>query len=186
MQGVSDRPEGAPAHPRVPSFQEVFRTHAARLFRALVGLGVREADADDVLQEVMLVVHRKLPEFDGRSLESWLYGICLRQASDYRRSARVRRELAMETVPDAMLDPPQAGQSDARRLEQRLLAVLDELDDDKRAAFVLFEIEERKLREVAEAMGCPLQTAYSRLQVARDHVRRAFTELSPAASREAG
>jgi len=146
---------------------------------------VREADADDVLQEVMLVVHRKLPEFDGRALESWLYGICLRMASDYRRSARVRRELPVETFPEAALEPTQVGAADGRRLQERLLRVLDELDDDKRGAFVLFEIEERKLREVAEAMGCPVQTAYSRLQAAREHVRRAFADAA-AAEREAG
>src|SRR5262245_16032893 len=77
------------------SFADIFRQHARYLWRALLGLGVRPADVDDVCQEVLLVVHRRLPEFDGRALRSWLYAICLRVASEYRRSARVRGEVVV-------------------------------------------------------------------------------------------
>ena len=170
---VKDSPKGS-SDGASPSFSEIFRDHAPSLFRALVGLGVPASDADDQCQEVMLVVHKRLPEFDGRSLKSWLYAICLRVASDYRRSARVRREVPTALVPDETLPAPQADEADARRLELRLLRVLDELDEDKRAAFILFEVEELTVREIAESMGCPLQTAYSRLQAARSHVRSAF------------
>jgi len=156
------------------SFAEVFRDHAPFLWRAAVGLGVPESDADDLCQEVMLVVHRKLPTFDGRALRSWLYGICLRVCSDYRRSARVRRERPTDQLPDAPVPPTQPEDVDARRAELRLQRTLDELDDDKRAVFVLFEIEQLTLKEIAEATETPLQTVYSRLQAARAHVREAF------------
>src|SRR5688572_22151749 len=89
---VTERSEGASVRPEVLSFAEIFETHVPFLWRAAVGLGVPESEADDVCQEVMLVVHRRLVEFDGRALKSWLYGICLRVASDYRKKARVRRE----------------------------------------------------------------------------------------------
>jgi RNA polymerase sigma-70 factor (ECF subfamily) len=158
-----------------PGFDEVFRQHTPYLWRALVGLGVRRSDADDLCQEVMLVVHRRLAEIDGRALKSWLYGICLRVASDYRRSARIRREQASGALPEEPLPATQPDEVDARRAEARLLSVLDELDEEKRAAFVLFEIEGLTLREIAEAMACPLQTAYSRLQAARARVREAFS-----------
>lgn len=160
--------------PKVPTFTELFRNHAPYIWRALVSLGVSPADADDLCQEVMLVVHRRLPDFDGVSIRGWLYGICLRVSSDYRRRARRRREVATEVLPDTPLAATQAEEVDARRAEARLLAVLDSLDEDKRAAFVLFEVEGLTLREISEAMGCPLQTAYSRLQVARTRVREAF------------
>jgi RNA polymerase sigma-70 factor (ECF subfamily) len=172
---VKDRPEAGPDG-ALPAFSEIFRTYAPYLFRALIGLGVPASDADDVCQEVMLVVHKRLPEFDGRALKSWLYAICLRVASDYRRSARVRREVPTDAVPDEVLPPQQLERAEARRLEGKLLAVLDELDDEKRAVFVLYEVEELTLREVAESLGCPLQTAYSRLQMARSHVRSAFAK----------
>jgi RNA polymerase sigma-70 factor (ECF subfamily) len=175
---VTERSEGASLRPEGLSFAEIFEAHAPFLWRAAVGLGVPESEADDVCQEVMLVVHRKLGEFDGRALKSWLYGICLRVASDYRKKARVRRERPTAEPPDSVLGSTQVEEIDARRAESRLLAVLGELDDDKRDAFVLFEIGELTLREIAEATDTPLQTLYSRLQSARAHVRDRFSEGS--------
>jgi RNA polymerase sigma-70 factor, ECF subfamily len=166
----------ATATDRAPSysFTEVFREHARYLWRALLGLGVRSGDVDDVCQEVFLIVHRRLPEFDGRALRSWLYAICLRVASEYRRSARVRREISVEQLPESHAPAPQLEAVFTGELCTRLLASLDRLDEDKREAFVLYEIEQLPLREVAEALGCPLQTAYSRLQAARAVVREDF------------
>lgn len=165
----------------VPPFAVIFQEHARFLWRALAGLGVRPADVDDALQEVFLVVHRRLREFDGRALRSWLYAICLRVASDYRKSARVRLEVAVSEVPDSALVAAQDQQLEATRLFGRLLQALDELDDDQRGAFVLYEIEELTLRETAEALSCPLQTAYSRLRAAREHVRTYFARDGGAA-----
>ena len=156
------------------TFADIFRQHARYLWRALLGLGVRPADVDDVCQEVLLVVHRRLPEFNGRALRSWLYAICLRVASEYRRSARVRREVTVAEPPDAIASSGPLEEVQMRQLGGRLLEGLDELDEDKRAAFVLYEIEELTVREVAEAMNCPLQTAYSRLNAAREHMRSRF------------
>jgi RNA polymerase sigma-70 factor (ECF subfamily) len=147
----------------------------AFLWRATLALGVPAADAEDLCQEVMLIVHRRLRDFDGQSLRAWIYGICLRVASDYRRSARVRREKATDALPERVLEPTQPDEVDARRAEEKLRRALDGLDDDKRAVFVLFEIEELTLREISEAVGAPLQTVYSRLQAARAHVKSVFS-----------
>ena len=152
----------------LPTIAEVFREHAPFVWRALRRLGVPESDVDDVTQEVFVVVHRKLADFEGRSsLRTWIYGICARTASDYRRSGRVRREIVTDAPPEAAHD---GGQHEALALRQaraQLDRILDTLDDDKRAVFVLYEIEELSMAEVAEALGCPLQTAYSRLHAAR-------------------
>ena len=165
---------GLAAPPSELTFADIFRDHARYLWRALLGLGVRAGDVDDVCQEVLLVVHRRLPEFDGRAIRSWLYAICLRVASEYRRSARVRHELPVAEVPDTVVAERQLHEVVAREVWRDLLATLDQLDEDKRAAFVLYEIEELSLREVADAMNCPLQTAYSRLQAARSVVKERF------------
>jgi RNA polymerase sigma-70 factor (ECF subfamily) len=152
----------------VPSLAEIFREHAPFVWRGLRRLGVPESDVEDVCQEVFVVVHRKLGEFEGRSsLRTWIYGICARTASDYRRSGRVRREVVTDAPPEPSHE---GGQHDAVALRQAratLDRILDELDDDKRSVFVLYEIEELTMAEVAEALGCPLQTAYSRLHAAR-------------------
>jgi RNA polymerase sigma-70 factor (ECF subfamily) len=149
---------------------EVFREHAPFVWRALRRLGVREADVEDACQEVFVVVHRRLGDFEGRSsVRTWVYGICVRVASDWRKRAHVRREIVTDTTPepepDSGRDPQRAlATREARRILDR---ILDELDDDKRAVFVLYEIEQLGMAEVADSLGCPLQTAYSRLHAAR-------------------
>jgi RNA polymerase sigma-70 factor (ECF subfamily) len=172
---VTESSEDAGPRPQTLSFARIFEEHVPFLWRAAVALGVPEAEADDVCQEVMLVVHKKLATFDGAALKSWLYAICLRVASDYRKKARVRRERPTAEPPDAVLGSTQLEELAARRAEARLLEVLAELDDEKRDAFVLFEIGELTLREIAEATDTPLQTLYSRLQAARAHVRERFS-----------
>jgi RNA polymerase sigma-70 factor (ECF subfamily) len=119
----------------------------------------------------MLTVHRKLPSFDGKSLRGWLYGICVRVASDYRRSARVRREVPHADVPEVSATHDQSEQVEQGQQLARVLSALERLSDDKRAAFVLYEVEELTLAEISEALGVPLQTVYSRIKSARDTLR---------------
>ncbi len=159
------------ADPASARFGEVFREHAPFVWRAMRRLGVRDADVEDLCQEVFVIVHRKLPEFEGRSsMRTWIYGIALRVASDHRRRAHVRREQPTESVPEERRSAPQLRELERERAKALLDAALSELDDDKRAVFVLYEIEQLDMKEVAEAVGCPLQTAYSRLHAARKRV----------------
>lgn len=152
-------------------FADVFREHAPYAWRVLRRLGVREADVEDLCQEVFVVVHRKLPEFEGRSsVRTWIYGICVRVASDHRRRAHVRREEPTGAVPEERSSAPQIKELEREQARALLDAALAELDDDKRAVFVLYEIEQLEMKAVAEAVGCPLQTAYSRLHAARKRV----------------
>src|SRR6185369_8742939 len=152
-----------------PSLRTVFDEHARYVIRTLRHLGIKEAAVDDVAQEVFVTVHRKLPEFEGRSkLRTWLYAICLRVASDHRRRAYVVRERATDNPP--VDTGERSGNEPDTSLESRAFVqqLLAELDDDKRQVLVLYEIEGLTMREVAEVVGCPLQTAYSRLHAARD------------------
>ena len=114
-----------------------------------------------------MVVHRKLPEFEGRSsVRTWLYRICRRTASDYRRRAYVRRESVFE-APEDQAPTLVAGGHEQLEARQVLLRALDQLDEEKRLVFVLFEIEGLTMHEVVDVVECPLQTAYSRLHAAR-------------------
>jgi len=187
-----DLPEPHPvaqARPTIATFPEIFQQHAQFLWRTLMNLGVPSCDAQDVCQEVMLTVHRRLPDFDGRSLRGWLYGICVRHASDYRRSARVRREVSSDTLPE----PAQAGELteelDRTRSLRRTLSALDTLDEAKRSAFVLYEVEELTLAEVSEALEVPIQTVYSRVKAAREALQKKLASgdaSSKGGVREAG
>jgi RNA polymerase sigma-70 factor (ECF subfamily) len=156
--------------------RQVFDEHARYIWRTLRHLGISDADAPDLCQEVFITVHRKLPSFEGRStLRTWLYGICIRVASEHRRRPYIRRERpASEPAPSAAsaVDAGPEGQLEQRAAVQRLLAVLDE---DKRLVVVLYEIEGFSMKEVAELVGCPLQTAYSRLHSGRELMLAALT-----------
>jgi RNA polymerase sigma-70 factor (ECF subfamily) len=156
----------------------LFRDYGAFAWRVLRRLGVAERDVDDVCQEVFVTVHRRLPSFEGRSpAQTWLYGICVRTAADYRKRAVHRREVVVREPYVGAIDANQESDTALREARATLDRILDALDDEKRAVFVLFEIEELSMTEVAIAVGCPLQTAYSRLHAARRDVEATMHRL---------
>jgi len=148
------------------------------VWRSARRLGVHEASVDDVAQDVFLVVHRRLSEFEGRSsVKTWLFGITLRVVSDWRRTKRRKGGLlelpAEDRLPSGIAGPDGAlEREEAARLLQALLA---ELDDDKREVFVMVELEELSAPEVASVLTIPLNTVYSRLRVAREEFERALS-----------
>jgi len=156
------------------SFREVFQENAPYVWRCLRRLGVAPADVEDVCQEVFVVVHRKLSDYDGRaSVRSWLYGFCVRKASDYRRLAHIRREKVTDELPELPTSQGQDEALDRRAARDFLDALLDRLDEPQRTVFVLYEVEELPMHEVARIADCPLQTAYSRLHAARRRIQSA-------------
>ena len=155
----------------------LYRDHADFVWRSLQHLGVRDADLEDALQEVFVVVHRKLRGFDRRSrVTTWLFGICLRVAARQRRRAYFRRETQAETPPERVeLHTPEDRALTLER--QRLLErALSRLSLEQRAIFGLFELEGRPCQEIAELVGIPLGTVYSRLHKARKDVTQALAK----------
>lgn len=158
------------------TFEEVFAAHAPYVARTLRCLGVREHELDDACQEVFVVVHRRLAEVGPRSVRSWLYGICLRKALAARRLAARAKSSPAEAT--AAVEPDQEASVVRRQRLERALAILDSLSDPERAVFVLFEVEQLSMAEIAGLLGCPLQTAYARLYAARRHVEAALRRLT--------
>ncbi len=154
--------------------RQLFDEHARYIWRALRHLGVADADIEDICQEVFLVAHRKLSEFQGRSSpRTWLYGIALRVASDYRRRGYIRRERAVADVSELVeRRDDRTPEGESRQLLGKLLALLEA---DKREVLVLYELEGFTMKEVADMLGCPLQTAYSRLYSARQLLKDAVS-----------
>jgi RNA polymerase sigma-70 factor, ECF subfamily len=152
----------------VPSFPAIFAEYAEFVLRVMRHLGVPAKDLPDLCQDVFVAVFRGLPDFAGRSaLRTWIYAICLRVASNHRRRAHVRRERSVSELPEQAIPAVQDETLEQRRGHPALRRLLDALDADKREVFVLYELEELSMKEVAEVCGCPLQTAYSRLHAAR-------------------
>ncbi len=158
------------------NFKEVYDAHFAFVWRSLRRLRVPEASLKDAMQDVFLVVHRRLGEFEGRAkVSTWLFGICLRVAKDYRRRAHVRREVLDDSTITAAADPnSDAGENAERHQDLAMFeAALDELDIEQRAVFILFELENHTGDEIAEALEIPLGTVYSRLRLARVAFKKA-------------
>jgi RNA polymerase sigma-70 factor (ECF subfamily) len=152
------------------TFEAVYDEWLDFVWRSMRRLGVQDAALDDAVQDVFIVVHRRLGDFHGRStLKTWLFGIALRVASDYRRSAARRpTEPITGELHDASASPFET------LTQRRALAALDAmlacLDEDKRAVFVMMDIEEMSAVEAAEALGIKTNTAYSRLRLARAEI----------------
>jgi RNA polymerase sigma-70 factor, ECF subfamily len=155
-------------------FDVVFADTRPFVWRVLGRLGVARADIADVCQEVFLIVHRRLDDYDGRPVRAWCYGICVRVAADYRKRAHRRHERLGEAPPEQRIVAEQERALELVRARARLEQVLSQLDQSKREVFVLYELEELSMSEIAQIVGCPLQTAYSRLHAARKDVRAAF------------
>ncbi len=154
-------------------FDQIYRDHFAFVWRTLRRLGVRPAGLDDAAQEVFLVVHRRLEDFDGRvALRSWLFGIAHRIALAQRRSARRTdaEPLPVELRGGARTPHDQAIASEA---VQFLDSFLETLGDAQRSVFILVEFEQMSVPEIASALGVKLNTVYSRLRLAREAFRRA-------------
>jgi RNA polymerase sigma-70 factor (ECF subfamily) len=172
---------GAPlaSPPPTPSFDELYESYVDFVWRSVRRLGVNEGSVDDAVQQVFLVVHRRLREFTpGGSVRTWIFGIVVRVVRDYRRSLRRKspHTFAPQADPEMLADEKQAGADESTALAEAARLVqewLGELDDDKREVFVLAELEQMTAQEIAEATGTNASTVYSRLRAARAEFEKA-------------
>ncbi len=174
----------------------VYEAHFQFVWRCLRSLGVRDDVLDDALQDVFVVVQKKLQDFDGQAnLRTWLYGIALRVARRYR--ARVAKD-AQKFVASAADDgggeelgnvPSPAGDLEHEIETSERLAIarraLEALDDEKREAFVLSCVEQMSAPEIAEITGLPLNTVYSRVRAARLAFAARVARLQSSSARRA-
>jgi RNA polymerase sigma-70 factor (ECF subfamily) len=182
--GVGPRGEGSKAP---PTFAEMYKDGFAFVWRNLHRLGVAPEAVRDAAQDVFLVVHKRIDSYDGSAaVKTWLFAITMRVASQYRRSARraAARAVSQPQTPES--DPldraisPQPNpfeELEAREANRLLLELLDELDDERRAVFVLTELEQMSAPEIAEALGVNLNTVYGRLRTARQQFNQALTRF---------
>lgn len=171
MRGSTSAPvtEIAPGGEReAPDFRALFAAHFDYVWHALRRLGVRDAELEDVTHDVFLAVFRKLDRFEpGRPLKPWLFGFAFRMASDYRDLARNRLEVTGESAEPKDEKPDALAHVMQRQGVELALGVLGTITLERRAVFILHELDECPMPEVAEALGIPLNTAYSRLRLAR-------------------
>jgi len=175
--------------PNPLDFREIYEGHFDFVWRVSRRLGVPDASLDDAVQDVFVVVHRRLADFEGRSsLKSWIYGITRRVAKDHRRR-RQRKDSGKVPADDTLVDLKSATPSlnvEKREAIKLLYRLLDELDDDKREVFVLAELSEMTVPEIAEALDANVNTIYSRLRAARTAFDRLVARHNAQQTREMG
>ncbi len=163
---------------RARGFRLLYDAHVDFVWRNLRRLGVPESEADDRAQEVFVLAHRRFDDFEdrGHGPRAWLFQIVLRVASGARRQRRRHPE-----VPDGgvaidreAIEAPQTDALARREALSRLDTALASIEIGRRAVLVLHEIEEMTAPEIAQVLGIPLNTVYSRLRVARMELEQAL------------
>lgn len=156
----------------------VHDAHSDFVWATLYRMGVREADLPDMLQEVFVVVHRRLGSFDHSSkLTSWLYGICRKVAAAHRRRPHVRREYLMDEMPHEAGGATSEDELEARQAQGTLERVLRAMHVDRRTTFVMYEIDGLSGEAIAELVDVPVGTVYSRLHAARREFKEALAAM---------
>ena len=171
-----DRPDRTAA-PDAPSFDAVYAAHVAFVWRVLRTFGVREAQLEDAVQDVFVVVHRRLREFEGRAaITTWLFAIARRVAGAYRRKKTT------EPIDD-IAEPVDSADTFAAlsraQAAATVMAILETMDEDKRMVLALVELEQLSVPEVARMLELNLNTAYSRLRLARVAFEAAVRKVMP-------
>lgn len=158
-----------PAALPATDFETLYHSHVEAMWRFLERLGVPARNLEDATQDTFLIAHRQLPGFrGGSSLKTWLHGIALRVAKDYRR-AEQRKGGGWEPLSPALTDParsPHEAAADRQQLEL-VLRLLEQLDEAQRTVFVLVELQGLTAPEVAEVTDSNVNTVSTRLRAAR-------------------
>jgi RNA polymerase sigma-70 factor (ECF subfamily) len=162
-------PEEVARTPSPAEFDALYRAHVDFVWRSLRRLGVRDASLDDATQEVFLVVHRRFHEFrPGSSAKAWLFAIAQRTASDQRRWVRRKGNLLPlhDELPSSAADSPLEG-AITRQASDLVLEFLHQLDESRRVAFILSDLEQMTAPEIGAALNVNINTIYYRVASAR-------------------
>lgn len=172
MRSVMDK------DPMVARFEAIFDAELSYVWTSLRRLGVQSRDLEDVAHEVFLRAFERMLDYDpARPIRPWLFAFAFRLASDYRRLSRHGTELYGDEPP-LRTSAPDAEQLLVQREREELVArALAAVEIERRAVFILHELDEQPMPAVVETLGIPLNTGYSRLRVARDEFTTALRRL---------
>lgn len=157
------------------TFDEIYRTYAPFVWRMARRFGVPADAAEDVMQDVFVIAHRKLPTFEARaSLRAWLSAIVIGVVRNHRRTTRRKdpartgqlRAPEPDSLPDGRARDPLAA-VESEEAVQELYAILGQMREERREIFVLAELEQLSAPEIAEALHMNVNTVYFRLRSAR-------------------
>ena len=155
----------------------LYQAHAGALRTALRRLAGR-ADVDDLLQEVFVVALRRAPALMlAESPKAWLYGVAVNVASSSRRNERLRQFFSLDAAPDFPSEASPELDAERRQTATQVHAALHKLSAAKREVLILFELEGLSGQEIAQALGCPLKTVWTRLHHGRRELEARLSTL---------
>jgi RNA polymerase sigma-70 factor (ECF subfamily) len=168
------------------SFEEIYETWFDEVSRWVRALGGPEAEREDLVQDVFVVVHRRLVDFDGENVAGWLYQISRRRVRDFRRLLWVKNLLYKRSeIPESLtlVEPGPADTLETKEKRKLLEHLLQKLNEPERAALVLFEVEGYSGAQIAAIQGVPLNTVWARIHKGRKKLQ---THLSRLEKRDEG
>jgi RNA polymerase sigma-70 factor (ECF subfamily) len=150
------------------SFREVYDRYFGFVWRSAANRGVPTAALDDVVQEVFIVIHRKLPEFESRSsLRTWIAAIVRRVVADYKKK-RGNQPVGDETLErEPSIAPSSPEALEGKAALELLDALLAKMTKEQREVFILHEIEQMSGAEIADLTSTNENTVWTRLRTAR-------------------
>jgi RNA polymerase sigma-70 factor (ECF subfamily) len=153
---------------QLEDFERLYFEHVDFVRRVLARLLGPGCDVSDATQEVFLVALRKRHEYTGQALPStWLFAIARRIALAARRRSRVRAFLGLEAAAQVASGDTPAEVFENCEASRQLYALLNQLSEKKRTVWILHELEELSGDEIADIVGCPVKTVWTRLFYAR-------------------
>ncbi len=164
-------PFDASIEPVTADFPTLYATWFRVIYRWVRALGGPRSDIEDIVQEVFVIVQRKLSGFDGQNLAGWLYRITQRTVRDHRRLSWFRRALfgQPETEADRLVDPSAGAVELLERAEERrrFYRLVDRMNPKWRESFILYEVVGHSGEEIADMQGVPPATVRTHLARAR-------------------
>jgi RNA polymerase sigma-70 factor, ECF subfamily len=177
FQWMGDSETNEPGGKKEARLRRVLDAYLDFAGRTLRTYGVSEADVDDGVQQVCIVLFDKLDRIEPGSERAFVFRTAQRIASRFRRTRTRRSEVPEEEAGDILepIDPEQL--ADERQAIGVLSRILESLDEDLRDVFVLYEVEELTMAVIAEMLDLPPGTVASRLRRARQQFEARATEL---------
>lgn len=161
-------------------FERVFETEFSYVWSSLKRLGIPERNLEDVTHDTFMVIYNHFSTYDrARPIRPWLFAFACRIASDYRkRASNARESLGVDELPDAPGSGPlQDAMLASKQATALVHAAIQTLGEERRAIFILAELDDVAMPDIARSLDLPLNTAYSRLRLAREDFRAAMVRL---------
>lgn len=158
----------------VPTWEEIARDHGRFLYNVAYRLAGNDVDAQDLVQEALLRVHKGLERYQPGSLEGWLARIVTNVFLDDVRRRRRRPASAFPDDPDWVIPPSPAADEASLDFSEDVQSALNGLPDEFRAAVVLSDVADLSYDEIATALAVPVGTVRSRIHRGRRLLRTAL------------